>query len=109
MQCTAVVGRESDRFLEPASDLVRTHSTGDGREAVTAAVFRLKTRAGWKEQRRKSTKHQLASQHSEHVGGVTSCRPTERRARDRAGATFLNPGHELAAILQKGQETPNQT
>jgi hypothetical protein len=42
-------------------------ATGDGREAVTAAIFWLKTRAGWRE----TTNHELSGRNGEPITIIT--------------------------------------
>jgi hypothetical protein len=48
-------------------------ATGDGREAVTAAIFWLKTRAGWKE----TQAHQLESEVRYVIGMDEPCLTAE--------------------------------
>ena len=61
-------------------------ATGEGREAVTAAIFWLKTRAGWKE----TTLHEIGGEAATYRGGRTpalvnlpgrSCRSCAPQAR----------------------------
>jgi hypothetical protein len=48
-------------------------ATGEGREAVTAAIFWLKTRAGWRE----TTSHEIGGRDSEPITIITGVPRTE--------------------------------